>query len=534
MGHSKLMNPAQAAALIQDGRTVVVEGAGRLLLSEAILSALERRFLETGKPEGLALIQACGFGNDGDAGASHFAHAGLVKRVISPGWGDSPRMAQLALANQVEAYCFPQGVVGQMIWASACRNPRVISHVGLGTFVDPRQDGGKMNAVTHEDLVEVIELDGAEWLTFRVLPIDVAIIRGTTADEFGNISMEHEPVILEPLAMALAAHASGGLVLAEVKRLVRRGSLHPQAVKVPGILVDGVVVNPDAWQIHEEVRYNPAFSGEARVPVTPPADVEISGRMVVARRAAMELFPGAVINIGFGISDGVPIVAAQEGLVDDLIFTVEQGTIGGTPQRGRVLAAQINPEVIIDQLSQFALYQGGGLDLAFLSFAQLDREGNVNVSKFGKKLPGCGGFIDISENAKRVVFCALFSQADAVRVEDGAVRVISRGSFTKFPKRVEQVTFNGPRALRRGQPAIFVTERAVFGLGPRGVEVLEIAPGSDLERDVLDGMAFRPAISAGLRTMPPEVFRPTKMGLRQRWTARPESSGRRASDFGGR
>jgi propionate CoA-transferase len=523
MAHSKLMNPAQAAALIQDGRTVVVEGAGRLLLSEAILSALERRFLETGKPEGLTLIQACGFGNDGEAGASHFAHAGLVKRVISPGWGDSPRMAQLALANQVEAYCFPQGAVGQMIWASACKNPRVISHVGLGTFVDPRQGGGKMNAVTHEDLVEVIELDGAEWLSFRVPPIDVAIIRGTTADEFGNISMEHEPAILEPLTMAQAAHASGGLVLAEVKRLVRRGSLHPQAVKVPGILVDGVVVNPEAWQIYGEERYNPVFSGETKAPRTPPPAIEISGRMVVARRAAMELFPGAVINIGFGISDGVPVVATQEGLVEDLTFTVEQGTIGGTPQRGRAVAAQVNLEAIIDQLSQFTLYQGGGLDLAFLSFAQVDQEGNVNVSKFGDKLAGCGGFIDISENAKRVVFSAFFSQASAVRVENGAVQVVSRGSFTKFPKRVEQVTFNGPRALRRGQPVIYVTERAVFGLGPRGVEVLEIAPGCDLERDVLAGMAFRPAISASLRTMPPEVFRPTTLGIRQRWAARPGS-----------
>lgn len=517
--HSKLMSAAQAAALIPDGSTVAVEGAGRLLLSEAISSAVERRFLETGRPTGLTLIQACGFGDDGDAGASHFAHPGLVKRVISPGWGDSPKMASLALANQIEAYCFPQGVVGQMIWASASKKPRVISHVGLGTFVDPRLDGGKLNAATLEDLVEILEFDGAEWLVFRVLPIDVAIIRGTTADEFGNISMEHEPAFLEPLAMAQAAHNSGGLVLAEVKRLVRRGSLHPQTVKVPGILVDGVVVNPEAWQIYGEERYNPACSGEIKAPDVALADAELSERMVVARRAAMELVPGAVINIGFGIADGVPVVAALEGLIGDVTITVEQGTIGGIPLRGRALAAQVNPEAIIDQLSQFSFYQGGGLDIAFLSFAEVDQQGNVNVSKFGAKLPGCGGFIDISQNAKRVVFCGLFSKANAVRVEDGTVRVVSRGAFTKFPARVEHVTFDGERARRRGQPVLFVTERAVFGLGARGVEILEIAPGCDLERDVLAGMAFRPAIAADLRTMPPEVFCPGRMDLARRWAA---------------
>lgn len=517
---SKLMSADEAAALIPEGSTVAVEGAGRLLLSEAICGAIERRFLETGRPAGLSLIQPCGFGDDGDAGASHFAHPGLVRRVISPGWGDSPRMASLALANQVEAYCFPQGVVGQMIWASASKKPRVISHVGLGTFVDPRQDGGKLNARTREDLVEVVEFDGAEWLAFRVLPIDVAIIRGTTADEAGNISMEHEPAFLEPLALAQAAHNSGGLVLAEVKRLARRGSLHPQAVKVPGILVDGVVVNPEAWQIYGEERYNPACSGETKAPDATLTETEFSERMVVARRAAMELAPGAVINIGFGIADGVPVVAAQEGLIGDVTMTVEQGTIGGIPQRGRALAAQINPEAIIDQLSQFSFYQGGGLDLAFLSFAQVDQQGNVNVSKFGTKLPGCGGFMDISQNAKRVVFCGLFSTADAVRAEGGALRVVGRGAFTKFPARVEQVTFNGERARRRGQPVLYVTERAVFGLGPRGMEVLEIAPSCDLERDVLSGMAFRPEISADLRLMDAAVFRPGPMRLAERWAAR--------------
>ena len=519
--HSKVMSAAQAAALIPDGSTLAVEGAGRLLLSEAICGAIERRFLETGRPAGLTLIQACGFGDDGDAGASHFAHPGLVKRVISPGWGDSPRMAALALRNQVEAYCFPQGVVGQMIWASASKKPRVLSHVGLGTFVDPRLEGGKLNAATREDLVEVIELDGNEWLAFRVPPIDVAIVRGTTADEFGNISMEHEPAFLEPLAMAQAAHATGGLVLAEVKRLVRRGSLHPQSVKVPGIIVDGIIVNPEAWQIHGEERYNPAYSGETKAPLVAAPEPLLTPRMVVARRAAIGITPGAVINIGFGISDGVPVVASQEGIAGDVTFTVEQGTIGGVPMRGRALAAQINPEAIIDQLSQFTFYQGGGLDLAFLSFAEVDQQGNVNVSKFGSKLPGCGGFIDIAQNAKRVIFCALFAREQDVRIEDGAVRVLGRGAFTKFPRAVEHVTFNGGRARRLGQPVLYVTERAVFRLAEGGVEVLEIAPGCDLERDVLAEMGFRPEISPALRQMSPSIFRPGLLALRRSWSAQP-------------
>jgi propionate CoA-transferase len=332
--------------------------------------------------------------------------------------------------------------------------------------------------------------------------------------------MEHEPAFLEPLALAQAAHATGGLVLAEVKRLVRRGSLNPQAVKIPGILVDGVVVNPEAWQIHGEERYNPACSGEAKAPPAAPPEAVLTPRMVVARRAARELTPGAVINIGFGICDGVPVVAAQEGITGDLTFTVEQGTIGGIPLRGRALAAQVNPEAIIDQIWQFSLYQGGGLDLAFLSFAQVDRHGHVNVSRFGTKLPGCGGFIDISQNAKRVIFCGLFSKADSIRIEDGSVRVVSRGSPTKFPRQVEQVTFNGERAAQQRQPVLYVTERAVFALGPAGVKLLEVAPGCDLERDILGEMGFRPEIAADLRDMPAEVFRSVPMDLRRRWEFR--------------
>ncbi len=516
---SKVLTAEAAAELIRDGATVGVEGAGRLLLAEAVMSAIERRYVATGRPRGLTLLQPCGFGDDGDAGASHFAHEGLVRRVISPGYGDSPRMAALALANKIEAYCFPQGVVCQMVWAAASRKPRILSHVGLDTFVDPGQGGGRLNDVTTVPMVERVRVDGDDWLSFTVVPIDVAVIRGTTADEFGNMSMEHEPAILEPLTLAQAARANGGLVIAEVKRVARRGSLNPQLVRVPGILVDAVVVNPDAWQIHGVERHNPTVSGELRAPRGHAPPVTLDERMLVARRAAMALRPGAVINIGFGISDGVPVVAAQEGLLDDLTITIEQGTIGGLPMRGRALAAQSNVEAIVDQISQFNFYQGGGLDLAFLSFAEVDAAGNVNVSKFGSRLPGCGGFIDISQNAKGVVFCGLFGKAGDTRLENGRLHVVAHGRVAKFRKQVEHVTFSGARAMAAGKPVRYVTERAVFGLGPRGVELLELAPGCDLERDVLAEMEFRPAIAPDLRPMDPGIFEPRRLGLRERWDA---------------
>lgn len=517
MNHSKFITAEQAASLIQDGWMVVIEGAGRLLLPEAVSSAIERRFLKTGQPRNITLIQACGMGDDADAGVSHFAHAGLVKRVISPGWGDAPRMAQLAAENKVEAYCFPQGIMCQMVWACASNKPRVISHVGLDTFVDPRLEGGKFNALAKEDLVDLIEIDGRSWLAYKVFPFDAAIIRGTTADEAGNISMEHEPVVLETLAMAQAARNSGGIVIAEVKRRVRRGSLHPQMVKVPGMLVDYIVINAEAQQIHGVDYYNPACSGEIKASYKGEDEVELDARMIVARRAALELAPLAVVNVGFGISDGVPVVAMKEDVIERITFTVEQGSIGGIPLRGRALAAQVNPAAIIDQISQFNFYQGGGLDLAFLSFAQVDRTGNVNVSKFGSKLPGCGGFIDISENAKKVIFSATFSSPGDVQIQNGRINVLNKGKYSKFPRQVEQITFNGAKARDRKQPVLYVTERAVFGLVEQGLMLLEIAPGCEVKKDILEHMEFEPLVPDHVKTMEAKIFQPVELGIKQLW-----------------
>jgi propionate CoA-transferase len=514
---SKLMTAERAVSLIKDGDTIAVEGAGRLLLPEAILSALEVRFLKTDKPRGLTVIHPTGLGDDKDAGMNHFGHEGLVRRVIGGAWGDAPKMGKLAVGNKLEAYCFPQGVICQMIEASAAKKPRVISHVGLGTFVDPRQQGGKLNKAAKDELVEIIKIDDEEYLYYRVLPINIAILRGTTADELGNISMEEEPIILLSLTMAQAAKNAGGLVLVEVKRIARGGSLNPQLVRIPGINVDAVVVNTEASQVLGEETYNPAYSGWLKAPVSTYEKIDLDERMVVARRAAMELFPNAVINIGFGIADGIPIVAAQEGIADEITLTVEQGSIGGLPSRGRALAAQLNPQAIISQIDQFNFYQGGGLDLAFLSFAQIDKGGNVNVSKFGSRIIGSGGFIDISQNAKHMVFCGTFAGPGNFRIENDKPLITGKGKYSKFVENVEHITFNGKRAAASGQDVLYVTERAVFGLTADGLILREIAPGIDLQRDILECMDFRPIIARDMKTMDEKIYKPVMLNIREMW-----------------
>ncbi len=514
---SKWLSPDEAAALIKDGDVVAVEGAGRMLLPEAILTALERRFLETGSPRGLTVIHPTGLGDDRDAGMNHFGHEGLVRRVIGGAWGDAPKMGRLAAENKLEAYCFPQGIICQMVEASAARKPRVISHVGLGTFVDPRQQGGKLNDCATEDLVELVEYDGQEYLSFRVPRIDVAILRATTADDVGNLSMEEEPIFLLPLTMAHAASASGGTVLAEVRHRALPGSLNPQLVRVPGINVDVMVQNEDAWQIHDVERYNPAYSGWLKAPTPSPSTDDLDERLVVCRRAALELFEGAVINIGFGLSDAIPLVAAQEGVANDVCLTVEQGTIGGIPSRGRALAAQLNPQAIIGQIEQFNFYQGGGLDLAFLSFAQIDTHGNVNVSKFGDRVIGSGGFIDISQNTKRMIFCGTFAGPGTTEICDGRAAAQSDGRYAKFVPTVEHITFNAERAAKAGQPVLYITERAVFRLEDGGLTLIEYAPGLDPERDVLRLMKFAPRVSPDLQVMDPRIFANQPLELRHRW-----------------
>lgn len=378
----------------------------------------------------------------------------------------------------------------------------------MGTFVDPREESGRMNEVSHEDLVELITLNGKEWLFYKGFSsVDVAIIRGTTADETGNLSTEQESNLLQILTMAQAASNSGGLVFAQAKRAAANRTLDPRLVRVPGMLVDAVVIDEEQRQIEGRDKYNPAYCGEVKVPTSMAEPSCLDERTVVARRAAMELEAGAVVNLGVGMSDGIPDIAVQKGIINELTMTVEQGTTGGIPGRGLELSCQTNPQAIISESDQFIFYNGGGLDLAFLSFAQIDEEGNVNVSKFGQRVFGPGGFIDITQGAKKVVFCGSFAGSGCVRIEEGKIRVAKGAKYTKFKKKVEQISFSASFARRRGQQVLYVTERTVFGLEDNGIALRQIAPGVNLENDILSPMEFRPAISPDIGLMDREIFR---------------------------
>ena len=482
-------------------------------MPEALIAAVERRFLAHGEPRGITSLHPVGLGDTASQGVSRFAHPGLLKRIVCGTYVDSPPIGELAARNEIEAYTLPQGVLSQLMREMASGRPGLITHVGLHTFVDPRQGGGRQSARGAEQLVEVITLDGREWLFYRPFSVDVAFLRGTTADEDGNVTMEQEAVFGEMISMAQATRRAGGVVIVQVKRLAERRTLPPKLVKIPGILVDLVVVDPDPWQTYE-TKYSPAYAGELRLPVSEIPPLPFGPRKVIARRAAMELFPGAVCNLGSGISTGIATVAAEEGVLDEVTLTNEQGLIGGAPASGNDAGASTNYVAMIDQPYQFDFYDGGGLDLAFLSFAQASPDGSVNVSRFAGRVIGFGGFINISQNARKVVFGGTFTAGGLEMAwPDGRTQIVHEGHNQKFVAELEQVSYNGPYGRERGQDALYVTERAVFRGGDDGVELIEIAPGVDLERDVLAHMGFRPRISVALCEMDGRLFREQPMGL---------------------
>lgn len=512
---NKFMTLEQAAALIGDGASVAVCGnGGGVLEPNFLFEAVEKRFLETGHPTSLTLTHAAGIGDKDCGGISRFAHEGMIKRVIGGHWGWSPKMQQLANENKIEAYNFPQGIVSMQYREIAGHRPGLITKTGLKTYADPRVSGAKLNTCSTEDLIELIEINGEEWLHYKPYKFDIALIRGSFGDSNGNISMEQEPCYLDALQIAQAVHNCGGKVICQVKYAAEYGSLDPKMVRIPGILVDAVVVCPKQVQTIE-AEYDPSMTGDLKIPVDAIPPMQMDQRKVVARRAAMEMRPGMIMNLGFGMPDGVAKVAAEEGINDYAKFAIEQGLIGGVPASGAIFGVAYNPEGMIDGPSQFDFFNGGGLDMTCLGLAQADSHGNVNVSKFGPTISGAGGFVDISQTAKKCVFCGTFT-AGGLKTEivDGEIHILQEGRAKKFVKDVEHITFSGEYAKETHQPVLYVTERAVFEMTGDGLVLKEIAPGVDLQKDILDQMDFVPLMPQPPVLMDARIFRPEIMGIK--------------------
>ncbi len=506
---SKLCTADQAAALVKDGDTIASGGFVGACHPEALSAAIERRFHKTGQPRDLTVAYAAGQGDGKTRGANHFAVPGLLKRVIGGHWGLAPALGKMAIEGQIEAYNFPQGVICQLFRDIAAGRPGCITHIGLNTFVDPDIDGGRLNSNTPEDMVERVELGGKTWLWYKAFPITIGLIRATGADPTGNIIMNREAIFGEALAIAQAVHNSGGIVIAQVSELLDQ-PIEPQQVIVPGILIDRIVVS----EPHEhEQTFAEAYNW--RYCASQPADeapgghlepMELNERRIVCARACQEVPENAIANLGIGMPEGIARIAAEQGILSKFTLTVESGPIGGIPAGGMSFGASVHPEAVVGQPEQFDLYDGGGLDYAALGAAQIDARGNVNVSKFGTRVPGIGGFVNISQTAKLLVFCGSFTAGGLkVAVEGGELKIIQEGKARKFVQTVEQISYNADYAMQIGQQVLYVTERAVFTLTADGLELTEVAPGIDIQTQILDLMDFKPIINSPT-TMAAKLF----------------------------
>ena len=513
------MNPQicsapDAVRQISDGSAVWVGGSGAGHgVPQALIEALADEFTRTGRPRDLTTVRVVGIGDFGDVGFSQLALPGLMKRTIGSNIGNEPRLGALVAAEALEAYSFPQGVLAALLRDIAGGRPGHVTHIGLGTYVDPRHTGGKQNAVTTEDLVEVVTLGGREWLFYHRLDVDCAIIRASTADEDGNLTFEDEAILGDSLALAMAAHNNGGRVIAQVAKVVSRRTLRPADVRIPGALINTIVVVPDQRQTYK-TRFSPFYSGQLRAPAHAAESTILDARKVIARRSLMEFKPGDICNLGFGISQQIGTIASEEGITDRLTLTVEQGIFGGIPAHGPDGGAGINYQARLEQPSMFDFYDGGGLDIASLSFAQVDRGGNVNVHLFDDRLRGPGGFINISARTQRLCFVGTFTAGGLrVVIDRGTLHVDREGRNPKFVRTVREISFNGSAARQAAQSVLYITERAVFELTDDGFALIEIAPGIDIERHILRHMEFEPDISDPVRTMDDRLFRDEPMGL---------------------
>jgi len=514
MKRNKVITPDVAVSMVRDGWVLGAEGFLGCGTADELYLALGKRFLETGGPKNITLIHSSGPGDAATRGINRIAHPGMFKRVISGHYGLVPMIGKLALQNDFEAYNLPQGILTNFYRAVAGRKPGVFSKVGLGTFADPRLQGGKMSEKAVEDIVEIVKIAGEEWLFMKSFPVNCVFIRGTTADTRGNITMEREVLTVDALAMAMSARNSGGIVIAQVERIANPETLHPHVVVVPGIMVDYVVVSqPEHHMQNYGVQFRPELCGEIRVPMTSIKFLPLDERKVMARRANLELSPYDVLNLGIGYPEAVAAVANEEDILSYLTMTVEPGIIGGMPLGGLNFGCSVNPEAVISMPDQFDFYDGGGLNLTCLGFAQVSADGNVNAHKFGTRVAGCGGFVNISQNSKKVIYMGNFTSGGLeLAVENGKMKIVKEGKIKKFIKECEQITFCSQFSESQGQEVFYITERCVFKLIEGKLELIEVAPGIDLEKDILAQMEFRPVMRK-IELMDKRLFAESIMGI---------------------